>query len=177
VTDAFRKQLILLLGAYGYNLYDDKNRARADDLLVRSQAAAALGEAANALRELRTEYRRRYVPPPTREQPDPPRDRLDQLGAMARLQDRLSDLETGIRSMAVPTQDRVWERFRREATLLEELLLYDYNLIAPCQEVRDQVLALTADMWRPEAASGLQQSANQIERAMRGRAVFLSASA
>ena len=141
------------------------------------QGAAALGEAANALRELRTEYRRRFVPPPTRGQPDPPRDRPDRLGKMARLQDRLSVLETSIRSMALPTQDRVWERFRQEATLLSELLLHDYDLIAPCQEIRDQVQALTADAWSPEVAARLHQSASQLERAMRASALFLNAPA
>ena len=72
VPDAVRHQLQLLMTGYGYNLYEDKNRTRADDLLVRGQAAAALSEAANALRALRTEYHRRFIPPLTRESPEPP---------------------------------------------------------------------------------------------------------
>jgi hypothetical protein len=115
------------------------------------------------------------VPPRTREQPDPPRDWLDQLGEMARLQDHLSDLEIGILSIVVPTEDRVWERFRQEATLLDELLLHDNGLNAPCRELRDQAKALTADAWSPEVAARLRQSADQLERAMRARALFLNA--
>lgn len=174
MPDAVRHQLQLLLTGYGYNLYEDKNRTRADDLLVRGQAAGALSEAANALRNLRTEYHRRFVPPLTRENPDPPRERLDQLAEMARLGQRLSDVEVAIRSMPVPTQDRVWERFRREQTLLSELLLQDYNLIAPCYAVRDQALALTADTWTAESAAEVARQTGQIESAVRARSGFLS---
>ena len=165
--------MIQLLGAYGYNLYNDKNRARADDLLVREQAASALGDAANALRDLRAEYRRRFVPPPSRENPEPPRERLDQLAEITRLQDRLADLETRIRGMPVPPHDRVWERYRKEQALLTELLTYDYNLVAPCREARDQAQTLSADSWSAEAAAHLTQLADLIERAIRGRAMFL----
>ena len=173
MPDAIRHQLQLLLTGYGYNLYEDKNRTRADDQLVRAQAAGALGEAANGLRALRTAYSRRFVPPPTREQPSPPPERLAALGEMAQLTQRLSDLEVAVRSMAVPTQDRVWERFRREQTLLSELLLQDYNLIAPCFALRDLILTLTPEAWGPEAAAAIAQQAQQIERAIRARSGFL----
>lgn len=169
------QQLHLLLGAYGYNLYDNRNRMRADDLLVRERAAGALAEAANALRALRSAYHARFIPMPTREQPDPPAERMAQLAAMTRLQERLSDLETLIRSMPVPTQDRVWERFRQETTLLNELLLHDYHLITPCQALAQQALMLTPDSWGPETEGSLQQAASQAESAIRARAMFLSA--
>ena len=168
-----RRQLTLLLGAYGYNLYDNKNRARTDDLLVREKAASALAEAAGALGALRTAYRRRFIPPPTRENPEPPRDRLDSLGAMAAIQERASVLETRIRSMPVPTQDRVWERFRREQTLLNELLTHDLGLIAPCQEARDQAQSLAPDTWSDETAASLYRTLDDIERSARARAEFL----
>ncbi|HEX6799834.1 MAG TPA: hypothetical protein VF116_19140 [Ktedonobacterales bacterium] len=170
-----RQQLTNLLGAYGYNLYDDKNRMRADDLLVRGQAAAALGEATNALRDLRAAYRRQFIPPPSREQPYPPADRMAQLDAMARLQERAADLETRIRNMAVPPTDRVWARFRDEARLLGDLLLHDYALIAPAMALRDQALALTPDAWSPAAASALNQEAAQLEAGIRARQTFLQA--
>lgn len=173
MADAIRQRLNLLLTGYGYNLYEDKNRTRADDLLVRSQAAGALGEAANALRDLRTAYARRFVPPPTREQPSPPPERLAALAELARRTQRCSDLEVAIRSMPVPTQDRVWERFRREQTLLSELLLADYNLVAPCYQLRDEVMALTPEGWGPEAAQALEQTARQVDAATRARAGLL----
>jgi hypothetical protein len=170
-----RQQLRLLLSAYGYNLYDKKNRARADDLLVREKAAAALAAAAGTLGTLRTEYRRRFIPPPTRDNPEPPRERLESLRELAAVQERLASLEARIRSTPVPTQDHAWERFRREQTLLDELLTHDYNLIAPSQELRDRVRALTPDTWDAAAAGELRRMADGIEQALHARAELLSA--
>lgn len=171
VTPALN-QLRALLGAYGYNLYDQKNRARADDLLVREKAAEALAEGASALRALRTTYHRRFIPPLSRENPSPPPERLAALREMARLQERLEDLETRIRSMAVPTRDQVWERFRREKALLQQLLLFDYNLIAPSQELRTQAQAILPGDW-DAVAPDLERAIDQIERATRERAEFM----
>lgn len=170
---AIRAQLSNLLGAYGYNLYADKNRLRADDLLVRQQAAAALGEAVGALRELRTSYHRRFIPPASRDQPFPPPERAAELDAIARLQDRLADLETRVRGMSVPSTDKVWERFRQEQTLLADLLLSDYQLIAPARELRDTALALTPTTWSSEALAGLEAAAARLDAGIRARATFV----
>jgi hypothetical protein len=98
---------------------------------------------------------------------------MEQIRVMARLQDRLGDLETRIRGMAVPTQDRVWEHVRGEKTLLNQLLLHDYNLIAPCHDLRELAQRLTPNDWSDEAAANLDTFANQIERSVRARAEFL----
>lgn len=161
-----------LLSAYGYNLYDQKNRARADDLLVREKVAEALGQAAMGIRALRTSYHRRFVPPPSRENPSPPPERLAALREMAALQERLADLEIGIRSMPVPTQDRVWERFRNEGMLLNQLLLADYNLITPSVELRDRIQALSPSEWE-EAAPNLEGAVDQLTKAVRDRVALL----
>jgi hypothetical protein len=173
VLDPARHLLTNLLTGYGYNLYEGKNRTRADDLLVREKAAERVAEAATAIRSLRTAYHRRFIPPPSRENPDPPADRMAHLRAMARLQERCSDLETRIRSMSVPSQDRVWEHLRSEKALLNQLLLHDYNLIAPCHELREKVLALTPADWTDDVESNVDQLADQIERSIRARAEFL----
>lgn len=173
MLDPIRHQLTNLLTAYGYNLYEGKNRARADDLLVREKAAEALNEAANSLRTLRTDYRRRFIPPATRENPDPPPERLTQLREMELLQTRLSDLSVQIRSMPVPTQDRVWERFRREQTLLNDLLRHDYNLIAPSSQLRDRIRELGPADWSESTGTELADEAARIERNTRARAELL----
>lgn len=173
MLDPIRHQLSLVLTGYGYNLYEGKNRARADDLLVREKAAEALTEAANALRTLRTEFRRRFIPPMTRENPDPPADRLRQLREMETIQTSLSDLAVQIRSMAVPTQDRVWERFRREQTLLNDLLRFDYNLIGPGMELRDRVRTLAPADWSDSTEPELTGTIARIEQSVRARAELL----
>ncbi|HET9014049.1 MAG TPA: hypothetical protein VFN57_00520 [Thermomicrobiaceae bacterium] len=172
--ESIRRQLDLLMNAYGYNLYEQKNRARADDLLVRERVASLIGESAGALRNLRTDYRRRFVPPPSREQPTTPAVHLDALAALARLQERLEGLETRVRSMPVPTNDRAWEHFRREHATLMDLLMRDYNLIVPAQQLRDAAQALRADAWNAEAGTELERLADDIARAAQARADFLA---
>lgn len=173
MADPLTSTLKNLLGGYGYNLYDQKNRARADDLLVREKTAEDLALAAGALRSLRTAYHKRFIPPPTRENPSPPPDRLAALREIARLQERLADLETRVRGMVVPTGDRVWERFRGERALLNQLLLHDYNLIAPARELRERAEALGPSDWSDEVAVDLEARIDQIERAVRARGDFL----
>lgn len=68
------------------------------------------------------------------------------------MQERLANLETGIRSIPLPPSDRVLERFRREGDLLNDLPLTDYNLILPCREVCDQAQTLTVDTWSAQSA-------------------------
>lgn len=173
MASSIRHSLSLLLNAYGYNLYDKKNRARADDLLVREKTADSLAEAANALGALRTGYRRRFIPPPTREQPEPAPEHLTRLQDLAGLQQRFSDLETRVRSAPAPTQDAVWERFRREQTLLNQLLLADYNLIGPASDLCDRILALAPTDWNDETAVSLANAVRQLEATFRQRAALL----
>ena len=70
------QQLDLLLSGYGFNYYKAENRARADDLLIRQQAAGSLSQAVSALSSLHSSYRLRYLPPPSRDNPFPPREEL-----------------------------------------------------------------------------------------------------
>jgi len=169
VSNPIRRQLDLLMNAYGYNLYEGKNRARADDLIVRQAAAGALGTAVNSLRTLRTEYRRRFIPNPTRDNPEPPRARLDDLSEMTRLQEQMADLETRIRSMAVPVQDRAWEKFRKESQLLNDLLMKDYNLISPCKALEAQLRTISVESWNAETVGQVQTAIGQIDDAIRAR--------
>ena len=62
---------VMLLNGYGYNWYRLDNQMRADDLLVRSRASEHLERAAARLHDLEGRYRRKYLPPLTREHPDP----------------------------------------------------------------------------------------------------------
>jgi hypothetical protein len=60
---------VMLLNGWGYNWYREDNRRRADDLLIRSRASEHLANAAAHLRDLEGRYRRKYLPPPTRQNP------------------------------------------------------------------------------------------------------------
>jgi hypothetical protein len=66
-TGPIRRAASLLLSGWGYNLNREENRTRADDLLIRSKTGMILARAKTHLSQLEREYRRIYLPPPTRE--------------------------------------------------------------------------------------------------------------
>jgi len=158
------RQLDLLLSGYGFNYYKAENRARADDLLIRQQAAGSLSQAVGALSSLHSAYRLRYLPPPSRENPFPPREDLQRAADILALRDRIDRLAAAIHGMSVPTQDKIWKRMRQELELLNRLLSTDYLLISYCDQLREKVVALTPDSWREGTARAeIEQLLLQLE--------------
>src|SRR5207248_52959 len=101
------QQLQLLLTGYGYNFYNRANQARADDLLVRERASYFLAQAVALLTQLRGDYFTRFIPPLTRANPDPPQEAMAQMREIEAVQQALAQIESHIRGMSVPTQDRI----------------------------------------------------------------------
>ncbi|MBV9849227.1 MAG: hypothetical protein JO250_06015 [Armatimonadetes bacterium] len=151
-SDPLIQKLQVLVGSPGYNYYNDKNKMRADDLLVRQRASAALAEGARALAALEPEYRRRFLPPATRENPYPPVEAMESLRALGRLRARLDDLAAQILGMPVPAQDKTWWRFRDEKALLARLLDFDYQLLLQTSAIGEEAHTLTADAWQSGTA-------------------------
>ncbi len=89
-------------GGRRYNFYDKASPARAGDLSVRQRASDALMQAAQTLRLLEADYRRRFLPPATRDQPYPSAEVMAKLRRLGQWQERLGGLESGIRGMGVP---------------------------------------------------------------------------
>lgn len=68
---ALREIATNLFYGWGYNSYRIENQLRADDQLVRSKAASLLGRAMASVNEAEIEYRRKFLPPPSRQKPFP----------------------------------------------------------------------------------------------------------
>jgi len=171
--DAVVQQLQLLLTGYGYNFYSAKNQARADDLLVRERASYHLAQAADMLTNLRGVYQRLYIPPLTRANPDPPQEALAQLREMEDVQQAISNVESHIRGMSVPAQDRIWWRFRQEQPLLMQLLNFDLALVHASEQVYHYVTHLTPETWNNQANASLRQLIQQVTQIGRDRERFL----
>ena len=148
-----RQQLEFLLN--GFSFYSSRERARADDLLVRERTARALGEAAVSLRDLASAYSRRYLPPPTRGTGLPPREALAGMRAIEDLRGRVADAETRVRSQPFPASDRTWTRLRGEQAALELALAFDRRLIAEGDAVREAAAAITLDAVAPDGPADL----------------------
>ncbi|HEY0754235.1 MAG TPA: hypothetical protein VGD98_09755 [Ktedonobacteraceae bacterium] len=171
--DPLVQQLQLLLTGYGYNFYNTTNQARSDDLLVRERASYFLGQAIVLLSGLRGEYQRRFIPPLTRENPFPPQEAMATLREMEEMQQTISNLESHIRGMAVPTQDRIWWRFRQEQPLLAQLLSFDLRLVRGSEQLHQFMTQLTADGWNPYSSGTLHSQLQQLTRVAQERERFL----
>lgn len=172
-NDPVIQQLQLLLTGYGYNFYNTTNQARADDLLVRERASYFLTQATDLLVRLRSEYQRRFVPPLTRENPFPPAEALAQLREIEQAQQELSNVETHIRGMSVPAQDRIWWRFRQEQPLLVQLLNFDLALVRNSEQLYEYVSRLTPEGWQAQGSGPLRQLIQQLTQIARDRERFL----
>lgn len=172
-NDPVIQQLQLLLTGYGYNFYNTTNQARADDLLVRERASYFLTQATDMLARLRSEYQRRFVPPLTRENPFPPAEALAHLREIEQVQQELSNVETHIRGMSVPSQDRIWWRFRQEQPLLMQLLNFDLALVRSSEQLYDYVSRLTPEAWQEQGSGPLRQLIQQLTQIARDRERFL----
>ena len=172
-NDPVIQQLQLLLTGYGYNFYNSVNQARADDLLVRERASYYLAQAVDMLAILRGEYMRRFIPPLTRANPDPPQEAMAQVREIEAAQQALSDVETHIRGMPVPAQDRIWWRFRQEQALLGQLLNFDLALVRSSEQVYQYVAQLTPDDWNSQGSAPLRRLVQQLTQIARDRERFL----
>ncbi|MGH9607635.1 MAG: hypothetical protein ACRD3N_18245, partial [Terracidiphilus sp.] len=118
---ALRHIAINLFYGWGYNFYRAENQLRADDQLVRGKAASLLGYAASAVGEAETAYRREFLPPPTRAKPFPDAEAVAAAQRLERLAREISGVEQFIHQQPVPENDRMTQRYRKEAQTLQTL--------------------------------------------------------
>jgi hypothetical protein len=146
---------VMLINGWGYNWYRLDNRMRADDLLIRERAGSYLAAAAGQLRDLEARYRRKFLPPPSREHPYPEPAHVAGARLFREVEGRIADIETRVRGASVPTNDKVWERHRDEIDTLQRLGKCDALLAAGSKGLDDVVAALPADA--PLAAAAERQ--------------------
>jgi hypothetical protein len=172
-SDPVVQQLQVLLSGYGYNFYSATNQARSDDLLVRQRATYHLNQAVDMLARLRGDYQRRFIPPLTQANPDPPQEAMAQVREMEAVQQDLSSVESKIRGMSVPTQDRIWWRFRQEQALLAQLLSFDLALVKSSEQVYNSVSQLTAEDWNEQGSGLLRELIQKLTQVAQDRDRFL----
>lgn len=136
---------VMLINGYGYNWYRLDNQMRADDLLVRSRVSEHLTNALARLRDLEGRYRRKFLPPPTREHPDPDPAHLAAARQYRAVEDRIGEVDTRVRGAAVPPNDRIWQRHRNELDTLAKLGNCDVTMLGGAKQLADFVGGLPAD--------------------------------
>ncbi len=142
-----------LRGLLASDLYSQKGRLRADDLLVRERVGRGLGEATAHLRLLISGWRADRVPPSTREQPFPPAEAMEPIRRAERLIRAIDDASATVRGLPLLNQDKVWDRVRRMG--LDELLQFDWTLVgesdALCETIRSAAVLDEVDVPGQEA--------------------------
>jgi hypothetical protein len=166
---------VMLLNGYGYNWYRLANQMRADDLLVRSRASEHLESAAARLRDLEGRYRRKYLPPPTREHPDPDPEHLAAARQFRALTDRILEIDTKLRGAAVPPDDKIWLRQRGEVDTLQRLGKCDVVLVADAKELVEVVAGLPAEVGvDPANEQQIDQQLGRLTAALTRRGEILA---
>ena len=166
---------VTLLNGYGYNWYRLDNQMRADDLLVRSRASEHLENAAARLRDLEGRYRRKYLPPPTREHPDADPRHLAAAQHFRAVADRILEIDTRLRGAAVPPDDKIWLRQRGELETLQRLGKCDVFLVVDAKGLVDVVAALPADTdIDPEIEQQIDHHLGRLAAALTRRSDILA---
>ncbi len=135
-VNAMQKIAINLFYGWGYDFYRKENQLRADDQLVRAKACELLGQAADGLARAESDYRRRHLPPPTREKPFPDARAIEGAQDLERLGRDISAVKGRISAMPVPENDRMTQRYREEAATLAALVACDEQLIGQAETLR-----------------------------------------
>jgi hypothetical protein len=128
-----------LFYGWGYNFYRAENQLRADDQLVRNKASELLGIAKSSVGAAETEYRREFLPPPSRQKPFPDAAAVAVAQRLERLAKWIGALEALIQQQPVPENDRMTQRYRREAPTLQALIQCDEQLVGQCELLRSMV--------------------------------------
>lgn len=136
---ALQQIAINLFHGWGYNFYRIANQLRADDQLVRSKAASLLGQAMASVCDAESEYRREFLPPPTRAKPFPDAAAVADAQKLERLGKAIGALEAFLHHQPVPENDRMTQRFRQEEPTLRALIGCDERLVGQCELVRRSV--------------------------------------
>lgn len=134
-----------LFYGWGYNFYRVENQLRADDQLVRTKAANLLGMAMENANDAEANYRREFLPPPSREHPFPDAAAVATAQRLERLARQIDGLATSVRQQPVPENDRMTERYRKEAATLRTLIQHDEQLVGQCELLRSMMAGKTVD--------------------------------
>jgi hypothetical protein len=171
---ALRRVATNLFYGWGYNFYRKENQLRADDQLIRSKAASLLGYAMASVDTAESDYRREFLPQPTRAKPFPDASAVESAQKLERLARSIGALEAALQQQPVPENDRMTQRYRAEASTLEALIDFDHRLVGQCELVRSMLNGQDGSAVL-KMLSDLNAGLDAIRETMRNReAVLLS---
>ena len=162
------------LSGFGFNFYDARNQARANDLLVRERVSNLLADAAARVRKLEARYRERFIPAATREEPFPSPNALRRAKALHELTARLDAACSEILTLEVPGADPIWSRLRDELPTLHRLVAFDVGLATAATALFERANALTPEEVESDGAfEAFEGDFTVLQKALRERRALL----
>jgi len=163
---------INLFYGWGYNFYRLENQLRADDQLIRAKTGFLLASARKSVEAAQSEYRREFLPPPTRAKPQHDPAAVANAQTLERLSKAIGALATLINSQPVPENDRMTQRYRNEATTLQELIQSDQLLVGQAELLRTTVDGKKGG-WLAENKSLVEEGLAALGETLRKRQLLL----
>jgi len=169
---ALRQIATNLFYGWGYNFYRQENQLRADDQLVRAKAGWLLGVAAASVMASEGEYRREFLPAPSRAKPFPDAEAVAGAQKIERLAKAIMALASKMTDQPVPENDRMTQRFRQEAATLAALISIDEQLVGQCELLRSS-LDHRSGSWLLESLPAILKGVEAIEGSLLKREAVL----
>lgn len=163
---------INLFYGWGYNFYRKENQLRADDQLIRSKVGILLGSARKSVEVAEADYRREFLPPPSREKPRPDPAAVAGSQGLERLSRAIGALQGLIAAQPVPENDRMTQRHRQEVETLRQLIASDQKLVGQAELLRS-MLDQKNGIWVIENLEALQEGVHAIAETLRERQLLL----
>lgn len=163
---------INLFYSWGYNFYRIENQLRSDDLMLRSHLSTLLGLSRRMIETQQSAYRRKFLPPPTREQPDHDPEAIENARILEVLSNSIGKIEGVIRAAPVPGNDRMTQRFRLERDTLVKLCSIDARIIGQAETLR-ALLDKKDYQWILDHENEVQDGLDAIRQTVDDRALML----
>ena len=169
---ALRQIATNLFYGWGYNFYRQENQLRADDQLVRAKAGWILSNAAGSVAAAESDYRREFLPPPSRAKPFPDAAAVASAQELERLAKEIRAVANRLAELPVPENDRMTQRFREEGPTLQGLIALDEQLVGQCELLRSTVEKRDC-AWIVERASEIRGGLEAITATLEKREALL----
>jgi hypothetical protein len=170
--ETLEKIAVNLFYGWGYNFYRLENHLRADDLMVRAKVGWLLGQARDQVERAESAYRRAHIPAPTRDKPLPDPQASEAARRLEAMSRDIGSLEGQIRAHPVPEEDRMTNRYRREAETLHALLQCDLGLVGRAETLRLIVEDADGEALLARAAD-VEAGLKSLARTLRERQAIL----
>jgi hypothetical protein len=173
-NDAFEisKLAIILLHGWSYN-YRIEKHFRADAVLIRDKVGFLLGTARKNVEKAEADYRREFLPPPSREKPRHDPAFVAGAQSIERLSKGIGALATLLNTQPLPEKERMTRRPGQEGPTLQQLIDSDQLLVGQADLLRVIVDGKKGG-WLVENKSTVEDGLAAIGETLRKRQGLLS---